>query len=459
MKIIIVGGGKVGRRLARKLSEEGNDISVIDSNPDVTSKIDSEMDVFCVEGSGADYQNQKEVGANHADLLIAATAHDEVNMLCCLIAHKLGTRHTIARIRDPLYNAQLDFLKDDLGLSMVINPDLAAAEEIARLLRIPSAMNVEVFARGRVELVEMHVEANNPLIGFSLMDIYSKHRIKVLICAAVRGSDVIIPRGDFVIHPGDRLYITASSEQMAKFLRAISPDKRKKVRTAMICGGGRIAFYLTKLLERSGIQVKIFESNPERAAELSNELKHALVMNSDITDHDLLIEEGLNETDAFVALTGIDEMNIISGLFAKRQSQGKVVIKVNNENLIDVMPADMLGSIVSPKQITANRITAFVRAMSCSPEESNVETVYELVGGRIEALEFNAKGNLKLFGVPLKKLSSHLHKELLIACIVRGGKTIIPGGDDFIQAGDSVVIVTKKKKFNDLADILTSEID
>lgn len=458
MKIVIVGGGKVGYLLARKLSKEGNDIIVIDNDTSVLTRIENDMDVICLEGNGADYRIQAEAGAKTANLLIAATAHDEVNMLCCLIAHKLGTKHTIARIRDPQYAAQLAFLKDELGLSMVINPELAAAEEISRILRIPSAMNVELFARGRVELVEMRVEDNNPIVGLPLIDIYAKHRIKVLICAVQRGTEVIIPNGDFVIEKGDRLYISAAPEEMSKFFRTVTLEKRRKIRTVMICGGSRVAFYLAKSLVRDGIQVKIIESDAARAEMLSNELGKALIIKGDITDHDMLVEEGISGVDAFVALTGIDETNIISGMFAKWQEARKVIIKVNNENLIGLMPQSMLDSVISPKQITANQILTFVRAMSCSPEESNVETVHELVDGKVEALEFIAKGTHAMYGIPLKNLSRYLHKELLIACIVRNGKTIIPGGSDYIQNGDRVVIVTKQKMFNDLSDILIGNV-
>lgn len=454
MKIVIVGGGKVGHLLSKKLSNEGNDVVVIDNDPEVLNRAGNEMDVICVEGNGADYRVQKDAGVETADILIAATAHDEVNMLCCLIAHKLGAKHTIARVRDPEYTAQLDFLKEELGLSMAINPEYASAEEISRLLRIPSALNVELFARGRVELIELLVDENNPLTGLSLLQVYKKYQIKLLICAVQRGNTVIIPKGNFVLEKGDRLHISAAPEDMARFFRMIYPDKRRKIKTVMICGGSRIAFYLTNILSELGIQVKIIESNPARAAELSEGLSKALIICGDSTDHDLLLEEGIGSVDAFIALTGMDENNIISGIFAKWQTKGKVIIKVNNENLIGIMPTGIIESIISPKHITANQIVTFVRAMSCSPDESNVETVHELVGGRIEALEFLAKGSNPMYGLALKDLNKYLHKELLIACIVRNGRTIIPGGEDCILSGDRVVIVTKHKLFNDLTDIL-----
>ena len=458
MNIVIVGAGKVGKQIGIKLTREGHDVVIIDNDKDVLSRSGNEMDAICVEGNGADYRVQREAGVAGADVLIAATAHDEVNMLCCLIGHKLGAKRTIARVRDPEYTAQLDFLKEELGLSMAINPELAASEEIERLLRIPSALNVEFFARGRVELVEVRLNADNPLIGHQLVEINRKFQFTVLVCAIQRGENIIIPKGDFVLEAGDKLHVSAAPEEMARFLRTAYPEKRKRVRTVMISGGSRIAYYLARSLDKVGVQVKIIESNPQRATFLSEELPHALVMLGDSTDHELLVEEGVETVDAFIALTGMDENNIISGLFAKWKGARSVIVKVNNENLIGVLPDSSLDSIISPKQLTANKILTFVRAMSCSPEESNVETVHELVGGRIEALEFLAKGSHPMYGMPLKDLNRFLHKDLLIACIVQHGKTIIPGGSDAILSGDRVIIVTKHKMFNDLADILTGSI-
>ncbi len=458
MRIVVVGAGKVGRTIAKKLSLEGHDIVVIDDDKEVLDRAANEMDAICMEGNGADYRVQSEAGVADADVLIAATAHDEVNMLCCLIAHKLGAFRTIARVRDPANAAQLHYLSDELGLSMAVNPDLAAAEEISRLLRIPSALNVETFAKGKVELVGVRIKDQNELRGLSLLDFHKKFHIKVLICAVQRGESCYIPKGDFVLEEGDKLHIAAAPEELAKFLRMVYPDKQKKIRNCLVVGGSRIAYYLAHEVEKADIQLKIIESNPERADFLAAELKNALVILGDNTDHDLLMEEGLDSADAFVALTGMDETNLISGLSAKWQGAGTVIVKVNNENLTAVLPEGAIDSIISPKQITANKILTFVRALSCSPDESNVETVHELVGGRIEALEFAAKGSHPMYGMPLRELNRYLHRELLIACIVRNGVTIIPGGDDCIQSGDSVIIVTKKKMFNDLADILTGPI-
>jgi K+ transport systems, NAD-binding component len=458
MNIVIVGAGKVGKQIGIKLTSEGHDVVIIDSNKEVLSRSGNEMDAICVEGNGADYRVQREAGVAGADVLIAATEHDEVNMLCCLIGHKLGAKRTIARVRDPEYTAQLDFLKEELGLSMAINPELTASEEIERLLRIPSALNVELFARGRVELVELRLNAENPLVGMQLVEINKKFQLKILFCAVQRGENVIIPKGDFVLEVGDKLHVTAAPEEMSRFLRMAYPEKRKKVKTVMISGGSRIAYYLARSLDKIGVQVKILENNPARAIFLSEELPHALVMLGDSTDHELLVEEGVETVDAFIAVTGMDENNIISGLFAKWKGARSVIVKVNNENMIGVLPDSSLDGIISPKQLTANKILTFVRAMSCSPEESNVETVHELVGGRIEALEFLAKGSHPMYGMPLRDLNRYLHKDLLIACLVRHGKTIIPGGNDCILSGDRVIVVTKHKMFNDLADILTGSI-
>lgn len=458
MNIVIVGAGKVGRTIAKKLTFEGHDVVIIDSSDDVLSRSSNEMDAICIHGNGADHRVQREAGVPTADVLIAATAHDEVNMLCCLIAHKLGAKRTIARVRDPIYAEQLYYLKEELGLSLAINPELAAAEEISRLLRIPSALNAEVFAQGKVELIGVRLNADSPIVDMTLNDVYKRHKIRLLVCAVQRGNECYIPKGDFLLLAGDRLHITASPEELAKYLRIISPDKKRKVKTIMICGGGRIAYYLTRMLEKLGTQVKIIESNPERAAFLSAEFPHALVVRGDNTDHELLLEEGIDSTDAFIALTGMDETNIITGLSAKWQGASNVIVKVNNEDLIGALPESSLNAIISPKQITANKILTFVRAMSCSPEESNVETVHELLGGRIEALEFIAKGSHPMYGLPLKTLGKYLRKDLLVACLVRHGKAIIPSGDDAIRSGDRVIIVTKQKMFNDLADILTGPV-
>ena len=458
MNIVIVGAGKVGKTIAKKLTYEGHDVVIIDNNADVLSRSSNEMDAICIDGNGADYRVQRDAGVSTADILIAATAHDEVNMLCCLIAHKLGAKRTIARVRDPIYSAQMDYLKEELGLSLSINPELAAAEEISRLLRIPSALNAEVFAQGKVELIGIRLDKDNPLCDMILNDIYKRLKIKLLVCAVQRGSECFIPNGDFMLQAGDKIHITAPPEELAKFLRTTVPEKKRKVKAIMICGGGRIAYYLTKMLEKLGTQVKIVETNPQRAAFLSEEFPHALVICGDNTDHDMLLEEGIDSTDAFIALTGMDETNIITGLSAKWQGASSVIVKVNNEDLIGALPESALDAIISPKQITANKILAFVRAMSCSPEESNVETVHELLGGRIEALEFIARGSHPMYGVPLKKLGKYLRKDLLIACIVRHGKAIIPGGEEFIRTGDRVIIVTKQKMFNDLADILTGPV-
>ncbi len=457
MEIVIVGSGKVGKQIAQKLTDENHNVVIIDNDSEALSRSSDEMDAICVEGNGADFRVQREAGVPNADLLIAVTAHDEVNMLCCLIAHKLGAKRTIARIRDPEYTAQLDFLKEDLGLSMAINPDLAASEDIGRLLRIPSALNVEFFARGKVELVELRLNPENPLADLALLEIYRKFQIKILICAVQRGGEIFIPKGDFVLKAGDKLHVTAAPEEMSRFLRMAYPGKQRRVRTVMICGGSRISYYLARALDKIGVQVKIVENDIKRAEFLSAELPHALVIRGDSTDHELLIEEGIENVDAFIALTGLDENNIISGLFAKWKGAGVSIVKINNENLLGVLPdSSQPDAIISPKQITANKILTFVRAMSGRPEGSNVETVHELIGGRIEALEFSAKGFHPMYGVPLKDLNRHLHKDLLVACIVRHGKAIVPGGNDSIQSGDRIIIVTKHKMFNDLSEILVS---
>lgn len=457
MKIVIVGAGKVGKSIGKRLTGEDHDIAFVDNNADVLNRIINEMDVQCVVGNGADYRVLCDAGVTGADVLIAATAHDEINMICCLLGHKLGVKRTIARVRDPMNADQLGFLKEELGLSLAINPELEAAREISRLLRIPSALSVEVFAGGKVELVGVRLSANNPLCGMSLYEVNKKYKAKVLVCAVQRGNDCYIPNGNFVLAAGDKLHFTAPPKDMSDFLHTAYPNKQRKIKSVMICGGGRITYYLAKNLIMEGITPTIIESDLTRANFLVDEFGRRInVIHGQITDNDLLLELGISSVDAFVALTGMDETNIISGISAKWKGAGNVIAKVNNEELVSAIPADLIDALISPKQITSNQILSFVRAMSCSPEESNVETVHELVGGRIEALDFIAKGNHPMYGVPLKKLNHYMHKDLLVAAIVRDGKVIIPDGNECILQGDSVVIVAKHRMLNDLADILSN---
>lgn len=450
MKIVIIGDGKVGYKLAKQLSSEKYDIILIDNNEEKLRKSIERMDVFCVAGEGGSVEVQQRADVPHADLVIACTSTDECNMLSCLIARRLGARHTIARVRNPIYYKQIDFLKKDLHLSMVVNPELIVAGDITRLLLFPDASQVETFVKGRVELVEFPIHCGK-LEGLSLSELYARFQVQVLVCAVESGETVLIPDGDYILKAGDKLHIAASHQNMEQFFKKIALRK-EKIKNAMICGGGRVAYYLASQLCNLGMNVKIIERNRERCEELCELLPKATIINGDATEHDLLIEEGIEKTDAFIALTGMDEENIIMSLFASKQSVSKVIVKINEDRRAMMIDELGLDSIVSAKTATADAILGYVRARRNSQCSANVETMYQLLDGRVEALEFIIKSENAYTGVPLKDLNLKVNN--IIACIARGRKIIIPNGDDSIQVGDSVVIITMTKQIRDLDDIL-----
>lgn len=450
MKIVIIGDGKVGYKLAKQLSSEKYDIILIDNNEEKLRKSIERMDVFCVAGEGGSVEVQQRADVPHADLVIACTSTDECNMLSCLIARRLDARHTIARVRNPIYYKQIDFLKKDLHLSMVVNPELIVAGDITRLLLFPDASKVETFVKGRVELVEFPIHCGK-LEGLSLSELYARFQVQVLVCAVESGETVLIPDGDYILKAGDKLHIAASHQNMEQFFKKIALRK-EKIKNAMICGGGRVAYYLASQLCNLGMNVKIIERNRERCEELCELLPKATIINGDATEHDLLIEEGIEKTDAFIALTGMDEENIIMSLFASKQSVSKVIVKINEDRRAMMIDELGLDSIVSAKTATADAILGYVRARRNSQCSANVETMYQLLDGRVEALEFIIKSENAYTGVPLKDLNLKVNN--IIACIARGRKIIIPNGDDSIQVGDSVVIITMTKQIRDLDDIL-----
>lgn len=450
MKIVIIGDGKVGYKLAKQLSSEKYDIILIDNNEEKLRKSIERMDVFCVAGEGGSVEVQQRADVPHADLVIACTSTDECNMLSCLIARRLGARHTIARVRNPIYYKQIDFLKKDLHLSMVVNPELIVAGDITRLLLFPDASKVETFVKGRVELVEFPIHCGK-LEGLSLSELYARFQVQVLVCAVESGETVLIPDGDYILKAGDKLHIAASHQNMEQFFKKIALRK-EKIKNAMICGGGRVAYYLASQLCNLGMNVKIIERNREHCEELCELLPKATIINGDATEHDLLIEEGIEKTDAFIALTGMDEENIIMSLFASKQSVSKVIVKINEDRRAMMIDELGLDSIVSAKTATADAILGYVRARRNSQCSANVETMYQLLDGRVEALEFIIKSENAYTGVPLKDLNLKVNN--IIACIARGRKIIIPNGDDSIQVGDSVVIITMTKQIRDLDDIL-----
>ncbi len=452
MQIIIVGCGKVGMSITAQLSQEGHNITVIDTHSDVVHHTSNLYDVMGIIGNGASYAIQMDAGIEESDLLIAATDSDEVNLLCCLIAKKAGNCHTIARVRNPVYNNEISFLKEELGLSMVINPEFSAATEIARILRFPSAIKIDTFAKGRVELLKFRVEKNSILDGFRLMDLSHKLHCDVLVCAVQREDETVIPKGDFILQNGDIITIMASPKNAEDFFQKVGIETHQ-VKNALIVGGGKIAYYLAEQLITMGIPVKIIEKNEARCEMLSELLPKASVIHGDATDQSILFEEGLAHAEAFVSLTDLDEGNILLSLFAKSQSKAKIITKVNRITFDEVVNGFNLGSIIYPKFITAEYIVQYVRAMQNSVG-INVETRYKIIENKAEALEFWVKEDAPIVGIPLAKLN--IKENVLVACINHKGRIITARGKDIVHVGDTVIIVTTCTGLNDIKDILKS---
>lgn len=452
MKIIIVGGGKVGQKLAAELSvESDNDVTIIDVRQGIISDIVGQYDVMGIVGSGVNLDILNEAGVTYADLLIAVTGSDEMNLLSCLMAKKSGNCQTIARVRKPEYSKALNVFKEDLGLAMIINPEQAAASEIARVLRLPSAIQIDTFAKGRVEILKFRVPEGCVLHNLKVMDIVSKLNCDVLVCGVERGEDAFIPGGHFVLKEGDLVSIVSSIQNCTYFFKKIGINTHR-VKNTIIVGGGATAFYLANQLIQSGIDVKIIERDQERCEELCRLLPKATVIHGDGSDNWLLMEEGVEYAESFVSLTNIDEVNILLSLFAKsKMTGGKLVTKINRIAYDEVISGLDLDTTVYPKDITAEYIVKFIRAMK-NTIGSNVQTMHMILDGKAEALEFRINENSKITGVSLDKLS--LKKNILIACINRNGRIIIPHGRDTIETGDTVIVVTTQKGFEDISDIL-----
>ena len=433
MDIIIVGCGKVGFTLVEQLSNEDHNIVVIDEKPEKVQYITDRLDVMGIVGNGINHKTLLEAGIATADLLIAVTGDDEKNLLCCVIAKKTGHCQTIARVRNPIYNGEIAFLKKEFGLAMIINPELTAANEISRVFQFPSAIRVDSFAKGHVELLHFKVSENSPLIHLKLFNLHQTLHSNVLVCTVIRGSEVIIPNGDFEFHAGDTV--------------AIASERRN----AILAGGGKGSFYLAKILIQSGIRVTIIEINPSRCDVLSELLPEATIICGDATDQDLLSEEGLEQAQGFAALTGLDEENILLSLYANDVSNAKTVTKINRSSFNSVINEMNLGSIIYPRVITADYILKYVRS-TVNSINSNVETLYKLAGGKAEALEFIIKENSAVAGIPLQDLN--FRKNTLICCIYRNGKVILPGGQDMMLAGDSVLVVISGYRISDIKEIL-----
>lgn len=450
MDIIIVGCGKVGSALAEVLSDE-HSVTIIDKKESLVEAATNDFDVMGIVGNCLQTEVLEEANVSKANILIAVTTSDEVNILSCLIAKRMGARHCIARVRSPEFDKQLVFMREELGISMMVNPDYNAANEIAKVLRYPEAINIESFAKGRVDLAEIRITSGSILDGVALSQLSRRLRLDVLICAVQRGDELTIPNGNFVLRAGDKIHMTASHSNMVKFFKSISAAYReKRVKSAVLIGGGRVAYHLAQQLIEMGVKVKIIEIDRERCLELSDRLNKVDISCADGTDHDILEEERVYDADAVVTLTGIDEENILLSLLAKNNGVDKVVTKVNRMSLMQLSDTLDLDSIISPKTITVNQILQYVRAKQNSLG-NNVTTLYRLVNDRLEAIEFVVRDKKDYVDVPLKKLK--LRSGILIASIARGNELIIPKGDDCLQVNDSVVVITTTKGMHDLSNI------
>lgn len=449
MRIVIIGCGKVGTSIARELNAEDHYITVVDNNRKAVARLSESLDVMGVEGNGATYEVLAEAGAEDADLVIAATARDEVNLYACLMARAAGVPHTIARVRSPEYTDDLYRVKDQLRLSMSINPELTEAIEISRLLRFSGALEIDSFAKGAVELIKVLIPANSPVCDKRISQIDTvKGRVR--ICTVERGSEVYIANGDTVIQAGDKVTVVAKPEIAARFFKKSNINIGRS-RDVILLGGGKVSFYLAQRLLKAGVNVKIIERNVQRCEELAEALHSAMIIHGDCMDQDLLLSEGIDSADGVAALMDYDEENILISLYIKSVSKAKIITKINNESFDNIIGNLGLECVINPKTLTGEYIARYIRAMQNSLG-SNVETLYRLHEDRVEALEFRVKNNSKATNIPLAELN--LRSDLQVICISRKGRIILPSGNDTIEPGDSVVVITKHKGLKDLDDIV-----
>ncbi len=449
MNIVILGAGKFGLELCRQLTDEGHNITVIDKNSEIADRATDDFDAMGISGNGMDIDILMDAGTDKADIFIATMQQDEINMVSALFAKKLGAKHVVARVRNPLYSHQTAFMREEMGISMMVNPEFESAVEISRMLKFPQATHVETFAKGRVELAEVKVLENSPISNLTLREIGIKFKSKALVCAVLRDENVYIPNGDFVIREGDRINVAASHTVLSEFL-AESGFIQSKIRSVMIIGCGAVGFYLARLLVDAGLKVKVIDKDRETLEKVSALLPKAELIAADGTNHQVLLEEGLLSQDALVALTGVDEENIIVSLFAKAEGVEKVIAKVNNTTLLPIVRSLGLDSIITPKDVAADIISTYVRAKE-NAKDSGVMTLYKLGGGKIEAIEFKAGAKGEYLGKKLKDLK--LKDNSLIGAIVKGNKIIVPDGESTIDTGDRVMVVTKDSHFGDLSEL------
>jgi len=449
MNLVIIGVGKVGETLVENFIQEKHDIIVVDTYQKAVEDLVNRFDVLGLVGSGLERSVLNQANVENADFFIACTSRDEVNILSCVLARKLGAKRTIARVRDPEYFKEVDGMKDVLGLDFAFNPELHTAKEISQILKFPFARNVESFVKNRATMAEIEVTDANPIVNKSLKQISAEFGNKVLIAVVQRGKECFIPRGDFIVESGDVIHVISSESDIIAFCKKMKMFKRR-AKSALLIGGGKIAYYLTEELLKAGVAVKIIENDTRRAEELANSLPKATVILGDGTDHELLEEENLKGADAFVTLTGMDEENVVLSLYAKQRGVNKVVTKIDRSSIINMVEQLGLESVVSPKEIISNQIVSFVRAHQAETG-NGINTFYKLYD-KVEALEFTVSQSFIKQGVALKNLS--LKKNVLIGGIVRETEFILPSGESMLFAGDRVIVVTASKQITDLTQIL-----
>lgn len=453
MRIIIVGDGKVGHSIAQHLIAENHEVTIVDRSETALQRSQDTLDAMLVKGNGVNVDTLMEAGAPGADILIAVTVSDEINMLSCLTAKRLGAKYAIARIRDPEYHKSLSFLMRELLIDYVINPERLMAQEISRILRYPFTGSIETFARGRVELMDFRLGKEDALVGLALKDLYSRKPVmpRVLFCAVQRGEEAIIPKGDLVLQEGDRVFVAGDIPTITQFFRHIGKNT-SNIKSVMILGAGRIAYYLCSLLLQMHMQITVIEVDEERAREFAEMLPEATVILGDGTDQELLTSEGLDHYDAFVTLSGLDEENIMAALYAQHAGVRKVIVKNSRDNYMDLLGAIGLESAVSTRQVTGNSILRTVRARKAADAAAAIERLYRLMDGEVEALEFIVQKEDSFINVPLKKLA--LKPDALIAVIVRDGQVRVPFGEDSLHTNDRVVVIVKGGGIELLSDIL-----
>ena len=450
MKIIIVGGGKVGQAIAKHLSQEEHDIVLIDTDYDRLDRVGSKLDIMAIKGNGLRTTVLMDAGISDTDLIIATTSSDEVNMLCCLTGKRLGAKYAVARIRDPEYTEELTSLKKEMGLDLVINPEQEAASEIARILRFPTAINIDTFVDGRIEMVSFKIKEDGFLTGKTISNIKSRIPLPIIFCAVIHEGEVIIPDGNYIAKPDDTFYVIGSPTEINNFFKTIK-RVTEKAKSTLVIGGGRIAFYLCKFLVDVGVDVKIIEINKEHCYQLNEILPECVVINGDGSDSELLDEEDIESFSSVVTLTDRDEENLITALYASNVGVPKVIAKINRANYDKILESFGIDSVVSPKNITAEQIIRFVRALNNTVGHTNIETLHYIVDERAEALGFIADSDTLNLGKALKNIK--FQKNILVAAIERKGKVIIPSGNDCILEGDRIIIVSSKKRLTSLNDV------